>query len=511
MQWWRNMTRAWKHFLLLSLASVVLMVVYKSTGAETLWVDSLRHSTRFQFDDILVALFVLLVASSTFAAMRWRESSKANRLLEHQTVQDSLTGVLNRRGFFSKAERMLNDSEKAYLVFIDSNRFKFVNDTYGHATGNQLLIQMAQRLMNILPENACLGRLGGDEFAVLIGIEEPNGLTKQLQDLFEKPFIVNQHTIHMTVSLGVSVYPCHGETVPELLQASDLAMYEAKRKNSQKVRFYDNSLGENLQTCMSLQGEIHEALINNEFFMVYQPIIHLSTGAVFGCEGLVRWNHPVHGVVYPASFIPLAEESSSILSIGKTVIRQVLEQKREWEIQGLPHTKVSINVSAVQFFNTGFIGDLEQVIAEHGLNAQDIIIEITERILMPDDKITIDQIARLREMGCLVSIDDFGAGFSSIHYLTSIEADIVKLDQTLVRSHESDSRRRTICHSVIQLAHELGLTVVAEGIENPEEVEFLRQLGCDYVQGYFFGYPMSSTAFSTMLLSQQESAMTEIR
>ncbi len=487
----RNMTPARRDFSVLLILSALVMFIFKQTKFEPWWVNILRSSSKFERDDVLMTLFILLIASSTFAILRWRESRKANIELEALAIHDPLTGILNRRGFLSQGAKLLGKCNEVCLIFIDSDRFKFVNDTFGHLTGNQLLIEIAKRIQQVTPLGTCIARLGGDEFAILAEMP-PNlsdVLSKNLQAIFNKEFLIENHSIRVTASLGVSFYPRDGRTLSEMLQASDLAMYEAKKRKGNSITIYNDGLRSNLEHWMNFTNDVQRALQNDEFSMVYQPIVHLKTGKVLGYEGLIRWNHPTKGLVLPDSFIKLAEESSLILDIGDCVIRKILSHKKECNSRGLSHIRFGINVSPAQFYDGRFIQTLEREIREHGIHPGSVTVEITESMMLPQDDVIVERIGQLNKIGCRLSIDDFGAGYASIHYLTTINANSIKIDRSIVSQIDKDTRSLIVCRAIIQLAHQLGAVVIGEGVETTSQLRTLSQLDCDYGQGYLFGKP----------------------
>ena len=427
--------------------------------------------------------------------------------LQHRATHDSLTSLPNR---FFLMDRLSSEMKYARrhkcaiaVLFLDLDNFKRVNDTLGHAAGDILLQQVSQRLRNCLRPSDTVARHGGDEFTIIIGdlsrVEGILVVLGKLQAAFERPVIIDSHDIYITFSTGISMYPHDGDQVADLLRHADTAMYQAKSSGSNQYRFYASDMNARGHELLTLEAELRQALERNEFVLYYQPQFALRTDHIVGAEALIRWQHPTRGIVPPADFIPLLENSALIIPVGEWVLRQACIMHRRLRAAGVEDQRISVNVSAVQFNDEGFLDKVRRVIREEELPPQQLELEITENIVMQDPVVATEILQALDEIGVRIAIDDFGTGYSSLTYLKRFPLSILKIDQAFVRDLISDSNDAAIVEVSILLGQKLNLEVIAEGVETIEQLEFLRGHGCEFAQGLYLSRPMLDTDFMRLL------------
>ena len=434
--------------------------------------------------------------------------------LAEQKVQelartDSLTGLPNRNRFLGELGAMLARSrrrEGSFAVcFIDLDGFKSINDSLGHDAGDELLKQMALRLRGALRETDLIARLGGDEFVALI--EETSGVAhlarvgQKMLDAIAAPLQLQGSDYLVTGSLGIAQYPLDGEDAATLLKHADLAMYEAKNRGKNNLQFYAAELATESARLFALEADLRMALQRDQLILYYQPKIDLASGRLCGLEALVRWLHPELGLVPPGDFIGLAENRGLIEPLGRWVLRAACQQLRDWQAAGLPTVPVAVNLSARQFGSDSLVNDVQQALQDFDLAASDLEVELTESALMTDPRRAGEVLHQLADMGIALSIDDFGTGYSSLSYLKRFPARVVKIDRAFVDGLPDDGDDLAITRAVIAMAHSLKLTVVAEGVETQAQLQVLRQLGCDQVQGYLLGRPMPASDLDGQLLA----------
>ena len=432
---------------------------------------------------------------------------KTKEKINHMAFHDPLTGLPNRRLFDEKVEKVLADSnrtlDKFSVLFIDLDRFKNINDTYGHDIGDLFLVEVSKRLTNCLTDNAVLSRQGGDEFTILLknsSIAAAKEIGNRILQSLDQSFMIEGIEIYVTPSIGISVYPEHGSNSVELLKKADSAMYHAKNEGGNNFKFHDAILEKKDIERLTLENHLHKALENNEFTLHYQPKIDLSSNNITGVESLIRWENPVLGMIRPDQFIPIAEETGMIIPIGEWVLGEACKQLCSWQEQGLGDLTVAVNLSIRQFFNPNLIPSIQKVIEQTGIDPSLLELEITESMTMKVE-VAREILNELKTIGVKISIDDFGTGYSSFNYLKYFPIDYIKIDKSFINDITHDVQSENIVQVFFMLAKSIGFKVVAEGVETKEQLEMLRMMNCHEVQGYFFSKPLPKDDFKAF--SQQ--------
>jgi diguanylate cyclase (GGDEF)-like protein len=423
--------------------------------------------------------------------------------LYHLAHYDSLTGIPNRILLGDRLDQACRDAERrghlVALLFIDIDRFKQINDSFGHATGDAVLRAVVERIKAAARRSDTVARLGGDEFVILMeDLDDPADVDLVAQRLLvamREPIELLGHSMVATVSVGSAIYPDDDTEISPLLAKADAAMYEAKTNGRNGFRRYSPETAMYNPARMSLENDLRRAIEHDELVLHFQPQIDLASRQIRGVEALVRWHHPERGLISPAHFIPIAEESGLILPLGQWVLRQALRQAMAWQQQGLPPMRISVNISALQFHQRGFPEFLESQIAEHGIDPRLVELELTESVLMHNADAVLQTLQRIKSLGVGLAVDDFGTGFSSLSYLRRFPISRLKIDQSFVRDIERTPTNESIARTIIALANSLSLDIVAEGIETPSERTVLEDMRCTEGQGYLFAKPMAAREF----------------
>ncbi|MEK7435293.1 MAG: EAL domain-containing protein [Pseudomonadota bacterium] len=431
---------------------------------------------------------------------------QAEERVHHLAHYDELTGLPNRSTFSQRLSHALaqarRNSKSLAVLFIDLDRFKNINDTLGHEAGDNVLVEIAQRLQGCLREGDTVGRLGGDEFVVLIeALPEPMQVAAVAQKILGaaiKPFVIESQEFHLSASIGISTYPDDSEDMQGLLKSADIAMYRAKEQGRNNYQFYSALMNIHTVERLALESDLRRALERGEFLLHYQPKIDIASGRVTGMEALLRWQRPGHGLVAPMQFIPLAEETGLIVPIGAWVLKTACARNKAWQDQGLPPLRVAVNLSVRQFAHESLLQDVGQVLAETGLDPAGLELDITESMVMHDPEHAVKLLGSLKQMGIHISMDDFGTGYSSLAYLKRFPIDSLKIDRSFMRDIPGDSDGAAIAHAIIAMARSLRLKVIAEGVEREEQLHFLREHECDEMQGYLFSKPLPEEAFQSL-------------
>ncbi|SHL89636.1 diguanylate cyclase/phosphodiesterase with PAS/PAC sensor(s) [Nitrosospira sp. Nsp11] len=432
-----------------------------------------------------------------------KESQERIRYLAHY---DPLTGLPNRTLFADRMRVAIGNAERysfrLALLFIDLDRFKLVNDSLGHEIGDKLLKIVAERMHSVVRLTDTVSRMGGDEFIVLLSqIEAPEDAGRVAGKLIEavsQPYIIELHELVLTASIGISIYPDHGKEASSLLRNADASMYSAKEAGRNLYRFYSEESTSRATERLSLERDLRRAVEQNEIYSVYQPQIELATGRVIGAEAFTRWRHPSRGLVSPAIFIPLAEDTGLILSLGERVLRESCTRARQWGERGFDFG-VSVNVSAVQFRQEDFTDVVLRVLVDTGLSPERLQLEVTESVVMQGVESVVQKMGILDAHGIKVAIDDFGTGYCSLSYLRQFTVDRLKIDQSFIRDLPEDADARAIVGAIVAMGRSLGLRVIAEGVETEAQADFLQSIECDESQGYLYARPMMIDDFETWL------------
>lgn len=438
------------------------------------------------------------------------ERHAAQESIRQLAYYDPLTRLPNRTLLQDRVEQALvaaeRDGKQVALLFVDLDHFKTINDSLGHFAGDQLLIQVAQRLVECVRRMDTVARLGGDEFVVLLSettLEGAGAVARKMLASVAYPYQIDQHRLSITPSVGISLYPQDGSDFESLLKHADTAMYRAKESGRNAYQFFASEMNVAALERLVLENSLRQALERGEFVLYYQPQVDVASGSIVGAEALIRWKHPEIGMVSPGKFIPVAEVSGLIVPLGEWVLREACRQNRAWQAAGLPPICVAVNISSVQFRGGKLEESVRGVLADTGLAAEWLELELTEGTIMSDADATIDTLHRLSAMGIRLAIDDFGTGYSSLSYLKRFPIDRLKIDQSFVRDIVTDPDDWAIASAVISMGHSLRLDVIAEGVEHAEQLEMLRHQGCDEVQGYYFSVPLPADEFSELLRQQK--------
>lgn len=439
------------------------------------------------------------------------EKSEWEKQLYLQAHYDPLTQLPNRQLLNDRLQqavkRATRDKSSFSLMFMDLDRFKTVNDSLGHTSGDRLLQAVSQRLITTLRDDDTVARLGGDEFIIFLASSADTDenyshvtqVAKKILSSIALPFTLDNQDVHVSASIGIATFPADGTDVETLIKNADSAMYHAKAEGRNNFQYYSKKLNDQALQLLVLENNLHRAFDNNEFELYYQPKVETTTGRILGAEALIRWNHSTDGLIAPYKFIPIAEDSGLIRQLGEWTINEACRQNSHWQHEGLDKIKVSVNLSPKQFHQQDLIKLVEQSLVNNKLHAEYLDLEIVESAAMNDINQTITTLNQLKKIGVSISIDDYGTGFSTLSYLKKFPVDCLKVDRAFVENLVDDTGDQAIVSSTILLAHSLGLSVVAEGVEDAHQLAFLRKHGCDEIQGYYFSRPVAAKEFTQLL------------
>ncbi len=442
------------------------------------------------------------------------ERKASEDLIRKQAYFDTLTGLPNRRMLRDRLDQEIRKSKRDHtqlaILFIDLDHFKEVNDTLGHDRGDLLLIEAARRLSACVRETDTVARMGGDEFTILLTeLAEDTDLQRVLKSILDAmalAFQLGGEQVFVSASVGITMYPLDATEAEDLLKHADQALYVAKGAGRNRFSFFTPALQEAAQTRVRLANDLRTGLAEQQFRVVYQPIVELATDTIHKAEALIRWQHPVRGMVSPAMFIPIAESSGLIVDIGEWVFRQAGQQVRQWRSTLDAGFQISVNRSPVQFHrNEAGYAPWPKQLEALGLPGNSIVVEITEGLLLDTNEGVAEELLELIDANIQMSLDDFGTGYSSLSYLQKFDIDFIKIDQSFVRHLIPESTDLALCKAIIVMAHALGMQVIAEGVETEQQRDLLKDAGCDFGQGYFFAKPMSAGDFEAWIASRKGS------
>jgi diguanylate cyclase (GGDEF)-like protein len=438
--------------------------------------------------------------------------------LQHHALHDSLTGLPNRALFMDHLKlaisRCQRNRERLFAVlFLDLDRFKVINDSLGHVAGDQLLVEVARRLESCLRQGDTVARVGGDEFTILLedvtDAHEVTVIAQRIQKELALPFNLGGYEVFTTASIGIAPSTIGYEHPDDILRDADTAMYRAKSLGKSRYEIFDKEMHTHAVNLLNLETDLRRALERREFAVYYQPIVSLETGVLQGFEALLRWRHPSHGFIAPAEFIPVAEETGLILPVGRWALEEACRQMREWQAQ-FPHAAemyVSVNLSGRQFANPELCEQIREALETTGLKPEGLKLEITESVVMENIEKTIEMLRQLRALGVESSIDDFGTGYSSLSYLHHFPSTTLKIDRSFISRMGGADENAEIVRTILLLARNLGMCVVAEGVETESQLTQLQTLACDYGQGYLFSKAVNAAAIGRLLSEASSHAL----
>lgn len=431
-------------------------------------------------------------------------SEEKYRILAHR---DPLTGLPNRVLLAELLAHTIQHAERTHTQFallsLDLDNFKTINESLGHSQGDQLLVEVGKRLQRLLPDSDAIARTGGDEFEIILEYKENmpwvDLLAQRMIDALGDPFILDGHSVYVGASIGIALYPADGTSVETLQSSADAALHHAKAQGRGVMRFFSPEMSSRAKTRLTLEAELRHAFDHDEFRLYYQPQVDLLSGRVVGLEALVRWEHPVRGIISPDEFIPLAEESGLIVRLGDWVLHEACRQIKLWSTVGLAPRQTAVNVSAVQLSRGNLVESVRHALELSGIVPEQLELEITESFVMANRDQSFKSLAEIKALGVRLSIDDFGTGYSSLAYLQQLEVHKLKVDMSFVRDMLTNSSNASIVKAVIALGHSLGLEIIAEGVEEEEQAVHLRALQCDVIQGYLISRPLPTDEMTRFL------------
>ncbi|WP_308637477.1 putative bifunctional diguanylate cyclase/phosphodiesterase [Paenibacillus silvisoli] len=441
---------------------------------------------------------VLIIALVTYVFNYLYQRRRSDARIHYMAYHDHLTDLANRKLFLELLDKQIAlskaQSQRFAVLFIDLDRLKIINDTFGHAAGDKLLIDISERLKKQLDKSYAIARFGGDEFLVLMpqigGENAVEAVIHRIAAMIQQPVYYQDKELFVSASIGISIYPQHGEDGSSLIKNADMAMYSVKESGRSSHRFYDAAMEKKSYGQLTLERDLRKALEREQLLLMYQPQIELATGRIAGVEALVRWKHHDYGMIPPGDFIAIAEDSRLIIPIGEWILYTACLQNKSWQNDGLPAVQVSVNLSIHQFQNDGMVDMVSRVLKQTGLDPQYLELEITESIAMQDVDQVILTLRALSELGVKISIDDFGTGYSSLSYLKNFPIHRLKVDKSFLDDMCESPKERAIVGAIIVMSHSLNLKVTAEGVETMQQVQLLSELNCDDAQGYIFSRPL---------------------
>ncbi|MDP8212609.1 MAG: EAL domain-containing protein [Candidatus Zapsychrus exili] len=463
-------------------------------NGEMLW----EHVTVTPIKDSVGVITHSLIVKEDVTAKKEYE-----KRLEHQANFDTLTDLPNRVLAIDRLSQALIRAKRlkniVAVMFVDLDQFKHINDTLGHSLGDMLLLEASRRLKSVIRDSDTIARLGGDEFLVILSdlntVIQAEIVAKKILTIFNNPFMLDRHEIFITASIGITIYPDDGNDPNVLLRNSDTAMYRAKEISRNTSQFFTSQMNELSNRRVEIESQLRHALERKELFLEYQPVIEISSGKLLGAEALLRWNNVKLGSMPPVSFIPLAEETGLIIPIGQWVLDTACAQMKDWQNKLKRPLKIAVNVSSRQFKGGDLVEGVSKALSKNRLSAECLDLEITEGLLIENIDKTNETLNYFNKMGVKISIDDFGIGYSSLNYVRQFPFSTLKIDKSFVKDILEDTQTAALIKAIISMAHDLDLKVIAEGVENEEQLAYLRFQGCDQVQGYYLSRPLAVDKF----------------
>jgi diguanylate cyclase (GGDEF)-like protein/PAS domain S-box-containing protein len=443
------------------------------------------------------------------------ERKQAEEIIKFQAYHDLLTRLPNRtllEDRLSMAIRQANrNRQKLAVMFLDLDRFKWVNDTLGHTTGDRLLQSVSQRLEDCLRKGDTLARFGGDEFALVLpqiqSHDDAITIAEKMLNELKEPFEIDDHQLFVTTSIGIAIYPEAGETMDTLIQSADMAMYYIKERSKNGYQLFDEAISAHTNSRLTLERELRIAMTSKQLRVCYQPQVKATTKEIVGFEALVRWDHPEKGVIFPGDFIPIAEETGLILQLGEQVLETACADLCQWRSEGLVNARVSINFSALQVDQDDFIENIVSQLAKYEIPGSCLEVEITENVIMSDMAHVIQKLRHLTRLGIKIAIDDFGTGYSSLSYLQQFPISTLKIDKSFINSIHAGESGSSIVDAIVAMAKGLKLNLIAEGVENHSQLDYLKELGCHEIQGFLFGKAENADTARQLLIASNENLL----
>jgi diguanylate cyclase (GGDEF)-like protein len=481
------------------------------TPIENQFVDALSEASRTTYQclqaTMLAATLILLILGTALSMRILQQRRRADDRLQHIAFHDDLTSLPNRSLLIQRLDQALSRHRRAgshlAILFMDLDRFKVINDSLGHEVGDVLLRQVADRLKTQSREGDTVARIGGDEFVVLIenpeNLKDISACARRLAEQLSAPYMLGNKECHVTLSIGISVFPSDGSDSQALLKAADVAMYRAKQMGRSNYQHYLPTMNVHTIERLELESDLSHALERGELLLHYQPKVEITTGLITGTEALLRWKHPIRGLVPPTDFIPLAEETGLIVPIGEWVLATACAQNKLWQDQGMPKLGIAVNLSARQFSDSLLAAKLTRIIHASGIDPSSLELEITESVVMSQAESAVTVLEQLKSIGVQIAIDDFGTGYSSLGYLKRFPIDTIKVARSFISDIPADAGDMKIARAIIAMAHALRIEVVAEGVETAEQLKFLCVQHCDAAQGYFLSRPLPADEVAEVL------------
>ncbi len=475
-------------------SSVTEEIMIRHSNGKTCLFHSSMHTSQEQSDN-----YVTILRSIT-------DSNQPDEDEEDNAQHDELTGLPNQHLFKDRLEqglvasKRINKSIATLILGID--RFNIINDGLGYTVGNLLLKSVAARLQECFRESDTVAHIEGDRFGMVLQMTATNdGVTvaEKILKAIKQPFIIEEQEVTLTASIGISLFPTDSENIDQLIKYAESAMHHAKQQGGNHYLFFSNDMNTKAKKRIQMESGLRRALAQDEFVLYYQPKVDAGSQQIVGAEALMRWQDPDKGMISPADFIPTAEESGLIVPIGLWGLRETCRQNKQWQEKGIRPVRISVNVSGQQFLAADFVKEVKKALEDFALSPQHLELEITESLLMDNTGANIEKLQQIRDLGCHVSIDDFGTGYSSLSYLTRFPISALKIDRAFIKDIESNKNASEVARAIIGLSQGLKLEVIAEGAENSKHVDFLRQNGCNTVQGFYYSRPIPAEEFEELL------------